>query len=98
MIDWVVAIFSAVVLIFYFTAIVLLCVVRLKLAGKIKTPATFFVISVLLLSAIRILDVLAFSEIFSVLYLHETLVMFFSFFLLMTALSFLKAVKKAERS
>lgn len=93
MIDLIATSFSLIVLISYIIVLFLLFEVKIKCTGKISVAFTYFITTIIFLIVIRILNLLSKSDIFSVPYLHEILVVIMSSFLLMTALSFYSVLK-----
>ncbi len=91
--DWILTILSLIILTFYIGTLFGLFEVRRRVKGKISIAFTYFMIAVFFLIVKRILNILSEAGFFSVHYLHETLIIIMSFFLLMTAISFYSALK-----
>ncbi len=93
MLDWIATSLSLVVFVFYIIILFSLFEVKRRCTGKISVAFTYFITAIFLAIVIRILNLLSKSNIFSISYLSEILVVIMSFFLLMTALNFYSALK-----
>ncbi len=94
MVEWILVIFSIIILSFYLITLILLFKILSRVKEKTQYSFWLFIVSIFFLSAIRVLDVLKKSEIFFVAHLHEILVALFSLFLFMFVLSFYNILKK----
>lgn len=93
MLDWITTSLSLVVFVFYIIILFSLFEVKRRCTGKISVAFTYFITAIFFAIVVRILNLLSKSDIFSVPYLSEILVVILSFFLLMTALSFYSTLK-----
>ena len=93
MLDWIATSLSLIVFIFYIIILFSLFEVKARCIGRISVAFTYFITAIFFAIIIRILNLLSKSDIFSVPYLSEILVVIFSFFLLLTALSFYSVLK-----
>ena len=93
MLDWIATSLSLVVFVFYIIILFSLFEIKRRVTGKISIAFTYFITAIFFSIVIRILNLLSKSNIFSVPYLHEILVVIMSFFLLMTTLSFYSILK-----
>lgn len=90
--DYIIVGLSLISLIFYLAILFLLFEIKIRLEGNPAKTFIYMIIAIIILIALRIMDLLSKSGIFVVPYLHESLVVLFALFFLLGVITFYKSV------